>query len=59
MFRRVDLRQCVFILTTNEKGDELAAMVAKMEAEGVLHGRDEMPDKGGTVSRLYTRRPKP
>ena len=34
--RVVDLKQCLFILTTNEKGDELAEMVEKMEASGSL-----------------------
>ena len=35
--------------------DEAHALLATMEAEGALTGRDEQPESGGHVSRIYTR----
>lgn len=35
-----------------QEGEEV---LIKMEAEGILISRKEMPEGGGTISRIYTR----
>jgi hypothetical protein len=35
--------------------DEAHALLAEMEAAGELNGRDEQPETGGRVTRIFTR----
>lgn len=35
--------------------DEAHGLLATMEAEGTLHGRDEQPEAGGHLSRIFTK----
>jgi hypothetical protein len=45
----------VYHLRIARNADEAHALLAAMESEGELSGRDEQPERGGHVTRVYTR----
>jgi hypothetical protein len=45
----------VYRARTVRTADEAHALLAAMEADGELSGRDEQPESGGHVTRIFTR----